>query len=186
MLDVKAIGEYITFLREKHNLTQYELADKLYVTHQAVSKWETGKSLPNIEVMLALTKLFNITIDELLLCKEAENQDFKYLLENYPRNYVVYQLVKQNLKVKIEEVLYLLSDEERGIVLNHIINNNLTCDIDNLLPYLNKNERILILNSIIDKKIKIDINTIYHQLSQSEKKYLEGNNEYQKNFTFFR
>lgn len=179
MIDIKAIGEYIAFLREKHNLTQYELADKLYVTHQAVSKWETGKSIPNIEIMVALTKLFNITIDELLQCNKTLNNDFKYLLDNYPRNYVIYQLIKQKLdNVKLEEVLYLLSNDERKIVLNHIINNDLVVDIEDLLPYLNQNERLILLKSIIDKKFNIDISSIYHQLSLSERKFLEGNNGY--------
>jgi transcriptional regulator with XRE-family HTH domain len=186
MLDLKAIGEYICFLREKHNLTQYELADKLYVTHQAVSKWETGKSIPNIEVMVSLTKLFAITIDELLLCSDSLDHDFSYLLNHYPRNYIVYQLIRQKLNVNLEDVMYLLNNDERSLVINHLINNDLDVDILSLLPYLNKRERRIIVTSIRDKQILVDLTSIYHQLSQTERNLLEEKYENNKNVTFFR
>lgn len=52
--------------REKHNWSQAELADKLNVTRQSVSKWENNKGLPSIEVLIAISDLLHITVDELL------------------------------------------------------------------------------------------------------------------------
>ncbi len=52
--------------REKRGWTQADLADKLHVSRQSVSKWETGKNYPSIEVIIALSDLFGITIDEML------------------------------------------------------------------------------------------------------------------------
>ena len=53
-------------LRMKMGLSQEELAEKVYVTRQAVSRWETGETVPNIETLKQLSKLFNISINTLL------------------------------------------------------------------------------------------------------------------------
>lgn len=53
-------------LRKKNNLTQDELAEKLFVTRQAVSRWETGETTPNIETLKLISREFNLSIDELL------------------------------------------------------------------------------------------------------------------------
>ena len=58
--------EIIKNLREKHNLTQDELAEHLMVTRQAVSRWETGETEPNTETLKLLSKEFNVSINILL------------------------------------------------------------------------------------------------------------------------
>lgn len=52
--------------RLRHNLSQEELAIKLNISRQSVSKWELKKGYPNIETLIALSDLFNISIDELM------------------------------------------------------------------------------------------------------------------------
>ena len=66
MLDQKKTGERIAELRKSKNLTQTALAEMLHVSHQAVSKWENGVALPDIEVLLRMREVFGISIDELL------------------------------------------------------------------------------------------------------------------------
>lgn len=58
--------EKLQYLRKQHDLTQEQLAEKLYVSRAAVSKWESGKGYPNIESLKAVSKLFSVSIDELL------------------------------------------------------------------------------------------------------------------------
>ena len=53
-------------LRTKQGLTQDELADKIHVTRQAVSRWETGETVPNTETLKLLSKLFDVSINTLL------------------------------------------------------------------------------------------------------------------------
>ena len=53
-------------LRTKHNLSQDELAEKVFVTRQAVSRWENGDTIPNAETLKLLSKLFNVSINTLL------------------------------------------------------------------------------------------------------------------------
>ncbi len=65
-MDQEKIGKFIKKLRKDNNLTQDELAKKLGVTYQAVSKWENGKSIPDIAILKDISTLFNVNIDELL------------------------------------------------------------------------------------------------------------------------
>lgn len=66
-------GEIIKDIRKKNNLTQKELADKLYVTYQAVSKWENNKSIPDISILQNISKMFNIDLNYLTNTKKRNN-----------------------------------------------------------------------------------------------------------------
>lgn len=61
-----SLGERIQQLRKARGLSQEQLADSLYVSRQAISKWETDQSSPEIENILALSKVFSVSTDELL------------------------------------------------------------------------------------------------------------------------
>lgn len=65
-MDQKAIGTFIAACRKEKNLTQMQLAEKLNITNRAVSKWETGKSCPDVSIMLELCDILGITVNELL------------------------------------------------------------------------------------------------------------------------
>lgn len=60
------IAKNIRKLRQKRNMTQEELAEKLFVTRQAVSNWETGKNQPDIELLKSLADVFEVEVTELL------------------------------------------------------------------------------------------------------------------------
>lgn len=60
------LGKTITALRTRHGLSQGELAEKLNVSRQAVSKWETNASIPELDKLIALSGLFSLTLDELV------------------------------------------------------------------------------------------------------------------------
>ena len=64
------LNEKILHLRKSNNLTQEQLAEQLYVSRTAVSKWESGKGYPNIESLKGLSKVFGVSIDELLSNEE--------------------------------------------------------------------------------------------------------------------
>ena len=59
-------GEYISLLRKRRDMTQFALASALQVSHQAVSKWETGSALPDLDIFLALASFFEVSIDSLI------------------------------------------------------------------------------------------------------------------------
>lgn len=64
--------EKLKKLRKEQNLTQDDLAEKIFVTRTAISKWETGQGYPSIESLKLLAKLFNISIDELISDEDVE------------------------------------------------------------------------------------------------------------------
>lgn len=66
------IGYRIKELRVKNQMKQIELANHLYVTPQAVNKWEAGKNAPDISMLIKLSELFNTTVDYILRGKDEK------------------------------------------------------------------------------------------------------------------
>jgi transcriptional regulator with XRE-family HTH domain len=66
MFDVKKIGANISRLRKKADLTQSEVAERLNLTRQAISKYECGDSFPDISVLIEIADMFDITLDDLI------------------------------------------------------------------------------------------------------------------------
>ena len=64
-------------LRKKHNLSQEELAEKLGVSRQAVSKWERSEASPDTDNIIALAKIYGLTLDELIYGEKEEKEDYK-------------------------------------------------------------------------------------------------------------
>ena len=64
-------NEKLQELRKQKNMTQDELAEHLYVSRTAISKWESGRGYPSIESLKAIAKFFSVTIDDLLSSNEA-------------------------------------------------------------------------------------------------------------------
>ena len=66
MVNKVHFGKRISILRRKAGLSQTALAELLGVTSQAVSKWECGNAIPDIDILLALSHLYKVTINEML------------------------------------------------------------------------------------------------------------------------
>ena len=73
-------GKIIKEIRKNNNLTQKELADKLFVTYQAVSKWENNKSIPDISILQNISKMFNIDLNYLTNTKKRNNTIYFILI----------------------------------------------------------------------------------------------------------
>ncbi|ENQ3107353.1 helix-turn-helix transcriptional regulator [Bacillus cereus] len=82
------IGEKIKHLRLINKMTQEDVANQLFISRQVISKWELGNSLPNLTNLLALSKLFNVSIDSLL--KEDSNLQNQIIKQsNYKRYWMM-------------------------------------------------------------------------------------------------
>lgn len=77
MMNQIKIGKFIAECRRKKNLTQAQLAEKLNITDRAVSKWETGKSMPDSSIMLELSEILGITVNELLSGEEVDMESYE-------------------------------------------------------------------------------------------------------------
>lgn len=77
-----SVGKKIKDLRVQNNMTQEDLSEKLHVTRNAVSKWENDKGLPNMDSLVLLSKLFNVSLDYLF----GANEIIKTTIENKNKN----------------------------------------------------------------------------------------------------
>ena len=89
------IGLNITNLRKEKNLTQEELANLINVSPKTISSYETNRSIPNIEILILLSKVLDTSINDILNLKEDNNNEVKK----------IYQ--KNNLKNNILKIIYL-------------------------------------------------------------------------------
>lgn len=112
----KTLGNRIQEIRKSKKITQEELAEKLGVTPQAVSKWETDNSYPDIDLLVEIADLFNYTVDELL---GRKNNDTRILSDDIQKD-----INKMLLKVRItsEE-----DDEKTKVEINLPIPLILSC-----------------------------------------------------------
>lgn len=94
------IGKFIKQLREEKGLTQEELASKVHIGREAVSKWERGKTSPDSSVLLILSEIFNVTINEILIGerKTEKNatlelyQDRNKLIKGFKKTFLVFSI----------------------------------------------------------------------------------------------
>ena len=159
-------GEKIQKLRNQNKWTQEQLAEKLYVSRTAVSKWESGKGYPNIDSLKDIAKLFNKTIDELLSSEEIIDIAKKENNTNIKKaNNLIYGLLDIISIVFIFLPLYALKTENFVYYVSYFN----TYDINNIIKttyivILSISSRIgiseLILNCIENKKLQTIMNTI--------------------------
>ena len=88
-MDQIKIGKFIAECRKKKNLTQAQLAEKLNITDRAISKWETGKAMPDSDIMLDLCYILGINVNE-LLCGEMIDTEQK----DEQLNELIFQMAK--------------------------------------------------------------------------------------------
>lgn len=76
-MENKKIGKYLFNKRKEEGKTQKEIADELGVTYQAVSRWENGDSIPDIETLCMIADLYHVTVDEILQREATEQEEEK-------------------------------------------------------------------------------------------------------------
>ena len=178
MLNLEQIGHRITEQRKKLNLTQKELAETLFVTHQAVSKWEKGKSVPSIEILYEMTKLFHVSIDYILDNSEISEDDYELQLKQLPRKAVISKFLQNdNCCNNLEDIFYLLNTEERDNIIDLIMSQKIEVDLDKVWHVFSKTERIKIISVILSGKYNFDINDIYQRLTNTEKLFIQSKEE---------
>ena len=80
---MNSISTNIKNLRKSKNLTQQQLADCLGVTHQTVSGWESGRSMPNIDMLTVITDKMDTDINYILYGKKADNKELEKQIKKY-------------------------------------------------------------------------------------------------------
>lgn len=80
-MDLVQIGKFIAELRKEQELTQEQLGEKIGVTNKTISRWENGYYLPPADVLLAMSQLFNVSVNEILSGKRLLAEEYKEVAE---------------------------------------------------------------------------------------------------------
>lgn len=141
MIDFVTVGNNIATNRKILGITQEELANKLFVTRQLVSKWENGIGTPSIEDVIALSKIFSISIEELLCLDQEITIDKDDIFKGHDRMFIVRSLISGKITIDICANFYRFTPTERMMILNSIKNGELSIDISDLLGILSPDEK---------------------------------------------
>lgn len=114
------IGKFISACRKEKGFTQMQLAEKLNITNRAVSKWETGKSMPDVSLMLDLCNILGITVNELLSGERIIMEDYQKRAEE---NLMALQAKKEKAQGELNSILkILIVTFSSFFVLNMVLN----------------------------------------------------------------
>lgn len=105
-MDQVKTGEFIAQMRKEKNLTQNELAEKLNISNKTVSKWETGKGMPEVSLMLPLCEVLGITVNELLSGENITSENYNAKAEE---NFISIIKEKEYNKKKITIALIVMA-----------------------------------------------------------------------------
>ncbi len=87
-MDQIKTGKFISSMRKEQGLTQKDLAEKLFISDKTVSKWETGRGLPEVSLMLPLCEILNINVNELLTGERIADESYKEKAEENMMNLI--------------------------------------------------------------------------------------------------
>lgn len=108
-MDQIRIGRFIAGKRKEHGLTQMQLAEALGITDRAVSKWETGRSLPDASIMLDLCGMLGITVNDLLCGEMVSMDNYNEAMEKSLLEMVRQKETSDRRLLKMEIVIVVLS-----------------------------------------------------------------------------
>ena len=103
MVEPLELGRFISTCRKEKNLTQKQLGEELGVTDRAVSKWENGKSFPDISLIEPLCQILDISVGEFMLGKRIEPEHYQ---EETEKAWIA--SLDEPLLYKIQMIIYIL------------------------------------------------------------------------------
>ncbi len=122
-MDLNRISNFIKTKRKELGMTQEELAEKLFVTEKAISRWETGRGTPDISLLIPLSKVLKVEVSEILVGKESKKQ------MNEIEKLIEYNEMKKTRKLSftfyLVAVFYILSIVSFLIYLRYEYNPNI-------------------------------------------------------------
>ena len=102
-MDQSKTGRFIAEMRRAQNLTQRQLADQLAISDKTVSKWECGKGLPEVSLMLPLCEILQITVNDLLSGERVADSDYQKKAEEN-----MMDLIRENAENKERMTLSII------------------------------------------------------------------------------
>lgn len=154
MIDLEKSGAFIAKCRKEKNLTQRQLGEKLNVTDKAVSKWERGKSFPDVSLMKALCEELNIDVSDLLAGEKIKPENYKEKTED-----MIMAAISTNQLYGFQVIIYAL------LLIAIILFQLPFLSSDGFLPKLTVENMICLtsavllagISSYLDKKCRLKI-----------------------------
>lgn len=149
IVDTSKISRYLRETRLKNNLTQLNVAEKLNITPQAVSKWERCESMPDITLLPEIARMYNITVEDILTAGTAwEDSDFTdimQVLNTFVDERIFGKVLQeferaksvQELSIPID-IFMALNGQQKDILLEYLLNmEDYGVVVDDIMQYLN-------------------------------------------------
>ncbi|RQW22817.1 helix-turn-helix domain-containing protein [Bacillus sp. C1-1] len=118
------MNEHLKKLRKKNKLTQENVAEQLQVSRQAVAKWESGDTVPDMNHAIALARLFNVRLDDLASGEESRygigpkgKHIFGVTTISERGHIVIPKKARDLFQLRAGDKLLILGDEEQGLAL---------------------------------------------------------------------
>lgn len=180
MFDIRKFGAYISKLRKQIDMTQSEIADCLKVSRQSVSMYENGDTFPDISVLIAMSEIFKVSIDDLIHAGEPTKAEAILLTSDINKSEIPKEIFQDNIASDIVNIAPLLKPSvldkiakgfgKHGIDISQLVSlaeymnddsflalmENATFDtldrtlLEKFLPFLNEQSKNTIFEKIID------------------------------------
>ena len=137
-MNQEKIGKFIYDLRKKYNLTQAELASRLHVTAQAVSKWENGRGVPDIELLKRLSEEFDVSISELIEGEKDVKKNNKLGL--------IIGIILIILVIVILVVVFIVRNNDGTFTFSSLVCDNDSFSISGVIAYNDSKKSVYISN----------------------------------------
>ncbi len=179
MFDTKKFGGYLSRLRKNVDMTQSELADKLYLTRQAISRYELGDSFPDVSILISISKIFGVSLDELINSGEPTKAESKILesvadgktdtaigdikdiigvaplLKPSILGRLSENLVKQGIDISsLVELSEFLNEENVLKLLENVSLDKIDDELlTKLMPFLDSQSKVIVFQKILDGEL---------------------------------
>lgn len=124
-MNQKKIGDFLRKLRHEKELTQIQLADILFVSNKSISRWEKGKGLPDIDILIELARFYGVSLEELL---DGQRNEMTDNVESTVLKVAEFENEEKKKMKRITQILVLFS---MVLIISYILSN-----------YLNQNDII--------------------------------------------
>lgn len=176
-MNPEKIGKFILEQRKKLNLTQSQLADKLSVTSQAISKWENGRGIPDIEMLNELSKIFEVDIENIINAKEPQIKENKKSNKNIFKSKKLYIVLELIIIIILLVLLFVSKEKETNFNFQSLTSNNSCFGVNGIIAY-NSNKKSIYISNIecSNEQIKeyLDIECVlYETIDNIDKKIQE-------------
>ena len=171
-MNQEKIGKFIASCRKKQKLTQEQLAEKLGITYKAVSKWETGKGLPDASIMRDLCNNLKITVNELLSGGLINKEDYNKKAEEYMLEIYRQKEEGDRRLLKLEKIVGFLFVTYFIFILltmNYLVEKNIISENMFLFIVIISLVYIVVMGSVL---LKVEQIAGYYECGKCHNKYI--------------